>query len=141
MQLQAIAGGYTQNVINGCMQNFNSQQYATKGTINYMMSEHSARLPVGLRLRRPSTDHSFGCGPKPGRRAQSRELPARTISRSSKAGRNMIDEHFEGRSGSRHYSRWPNPWRREDDWGPITAAVMFFVILAGLIVYGSGAHL
>src|SRR6516165_9786144 len=128
MQLQAIAGGYTQNVINGCMQNFNSQQYATKGTINYMMSEHSARLPVGLRLRRWS--------PRPISR-----LPARTISRSSKAGRNMIDEHFEGRSGSRHYSRWPNPWRREDDWGPITAAVMFFVILAGLIVYGSGAHL
>jgi hypothetical protein len=31
--------------------------------------------------------------------------------------------------------------RREDDWGPITAAVMFFIILAGLIVYGSGAHL
>ena len=45
----------------------------------------------------------------------------------------MIDEHFEGRSGSRHYSRWPDPWRREDDWGPITAAVMFFVILARLI--------
>jgi len=49
----------------------------------------------------------------------------------------MIDQHFEGRSDSRHYSRWPDPWRREDDWGPITAAVMFFVILAGLIVYGS----
>jgi hypothetical protein len=41
-----------------------------------------------------------------------------------------------------HYGRWPDPWRREDDWGPITAAVMFFIILAtGLIVYGSGAHL
>jgi len=53
----------------------------------------------------------------------------------------MIDQHFEGRSGSRHYGRWPDPWRREDDWGPITATVMFFVILAGLIVYGSGAHL
>jgi hypothetical protein len=38
-------------------------------------------------------------------------------------------------------SRWPDPWRREDNWGPITAAVMFFVILAGLIIYGSGAHL
>ena len=38
-------------------------------------------------------------------------------------------------------SRWPDPWRREDDWGPITAAVVFFIILAGLIVYGSGAHL
>jgi len=33
------------------------------------------------------------------------------------------------------------PWRREDDWGPITAAVMFLTILAGLIVYGCGAHL
>jgi hypothetical protein len=55
----------------------------------------------------------------------------------------MIDPHFENRSGSRsgHYSRWPNPWRREDDWGPITAAVMFFIIVAGLIVYGTGAHL
>jgi len=31
----------------------------------------------------------------------------------------MIDPHFENRSGSRsgHYSRWPDPWRREDDWG------------------------
>jgi hypothetical protein len=38
-------------------------------------------------------------------------------------------------------SQWSDPWRREDDWGPITAAVMFFIILAGLIVYGSGAHL
>ena len=35
-----------------------------------------------------------------------------------------MDENFEGRSGSRHYSRWPEPWRREDDWGPITAAVL-----------------
>jgi hypothetical protein len=53
----------------------------------------------------------------------------------------LVFPNFEGRSGSRHYSRWPDPWRREDDWGPITAAVMFFVILAGFIVYGSGAHL
>ena len=55
----------------------------------------------------------------------------------------MIDSHFENRSGSPsgHYSRWPDPWRHEDDWGPITAAVMLFIILAGLIVYGSGAHL
>jgi hypothetical protein len=58
------------------------------------------------------------------------------------AGTNMMDSHFENRSGSPggHYSRWPGPWRREDDWGPITAAVMFFIILAGLIVYSSGAH-
>jgi hypothetical protein len=54
----------------------------------------------------------------------------------------MIDPYFENRSDSRsHYSRWSDQWRREDDWGPITAAVMFFIILAGLIVYGSGAHL
>jgi len=46
------------------------------------------------------------------------------------AGMNMID------SGS-HYSRWPDPWRPEDDWGPVTAAVVFLIILAGLFVYGS----
>ena len=58
-------------------------------------------------------------------------------------GTNMTNAHFEnqGSSSSGHYSRWPDPWRREDDWGPITAAVMFFIILAGLIVYGSGGHL
>src|SRR5262249_27320914 len=37
----------------------------------------------------------------------------------------MIHRDLEGRGGSRHYSRWPDPWRREDDWGPITAAVVF----------------
>jgi hypothetical protein len=59
------------------------------------------------------------------------------------AGAKTVDPHFENRngSGSRHYSRWPDPWRREDDWGPITAAVMFLIILAGLIVHGSGVHL
>jgi hypothetical protein len=43
-----------------------------------------------------------------------------------------------------HYSRWPYPWRPEDDWGPIIAAVMLliiFIILGGLIVSGSGVHL
>ena len=39
-----------------------------------------------------------------------------------------MDENFEGRSGSRHYSRGPNPRRAEDDWGPITAAVLFLII-------------
>jgi hypothetical protein len=39
----------------------------------------------------------------------------------------------------RHYSRWPDPWRSEDDWGPLTAAVLFFIIFAGLIIYGSAA--
>jgi len=29
----------------------------------------------------------------------------------------MIDPHFEGRSGFRHYSRLPDPWRPEDDSG------------------------
>ena len=53
----------------------------------------------------------------------------------------MIDRDIEGRGGgARHYSRWPEPWRPEDDWGPILAAVMF-IILCGLIVYGSGVHL
>ena len=47
----------------------------------------------------------------------------------------MIDEHFEVALVT--IVGGPT----EDDWGPITAAVMFFVILAGLIVYGSGAHL
>jgi hypothetical protein len=55
----------------------------------------------------------------------------------------MMDSRFENPSGSPGglYSRWPDPWRPEDDWGPITAAVMFLIILAGLIYYGSGAHL
>jgi len=55
----------------------------------------------------------------------------------------MMDSHFEDRIGSPggDYSRWSDPWRREDDWGPITAAVMFFIILAGLIICGSGTHL
>src|SRR5262245_40461154 len=48
---------------------------------------------------------------------------------------------LEGRGGSRHYSREPDPWHPEDDWGPITAAATFLIILAGLIVYGSGVHL
>ena len=52
----------------------------------------------------------------------------------------MIDRDLEGWAGARHYSRWPEPWRPEDDWGPILAAVMF-IILCGLIVYGSGVYL
>jgi acetyl-CoA synthetase len=30
------------------------------------------------------------------------------------------------RSGSPggHYSRWPDPWRREDDWGPVEDSVI-----------------
>ena len=53
----------------------------------------------------------------------------------------MIDRDLEGRGGARHYSRWPEPWRPEDDWGPISAAVIFLIILCGLIVYGSGVYL
>ena len=49
----------------------------------------------------------------------------------------MIDQYFEGRSDSHHYSRWPDPWRSEDDWGPLTTAVIFLIILAALIVYSS----
>jgi hypothetical protein len=52
----------------------------------------------------------------------------------------MIDPHFEGRSGFRHYSRGPDPWRPKMTGGPLTAAVLFLIIMAGLIVYGS-AHL
>jgi hypothetical protein len=55
----------------------------------------------------------------------------------------MTDSRFENRIGGssgRHYSRWPDPWRREDEWGPITAAIVSFIILAGIIVYG-GVHL
>jgi hypothetical protein len=52
----------------------------------------------------------------------------------------MTHRQFDGRDWSRHYSRWSD-WRPEDDWGPITAAVMFLIILAGLIFYGSGVHL
>jgi hypothetical protein len=48
----------------------------------------------------------------------------------------MIYRDLEGRGGSRHYSRWAYPWRPEDDWGPLTAAVMFLIILAGLVIYG-----
>jgi hypothetical protein len=32
-------------------------------------------------------------------------------------------------------TRWPDPWRPEDHWGPITAAVLFLILLAGLIVF------
>jgi hypothetical protein len=52
---------------------------------------------------------------------------------------NLADPHSHGGRGSRGglYSRWPDPWRPEDHWGPITAAVLFLILLAGLIVYGS----
>jgi len=59
----------------------------------------------------------------------------RSLTRDNKADSDMIDEHFEVALVT--IVGGPT----EDDWGPITAAVMFFVILAGLIVYGSGAHL
>jgi hypothetical protein len=38
------------------------------------------------------------------------------------------------------HSRWPEPWRPEDDWGPITAAVFIILLLAGVIIYGSTHH-
>ena len=53
----------------------------------------------------------------------------------------MIDRDPEGRGGARHYSRWPDPWRPEDDWGPTIAVVMFLIILGGLIVSAAGVHL
>jgi hypothetical protein len=45
----------------------------------------------------------------------------------------------QSRGGPRRVlcSRWPYPWRPEDDWGPITAAVLFLILVAGLIVAGS----
>jgi hypothetical protein len=51
----------------------------------------------------------------------------------------MTDPRFEGRDqpSSGHYSRWPDPWRPEDDWGPLTAVALFLIILGGLIIYGS----
>jgi hypothetical protein len=52
----------------------------------------------------------------------------------------MVDRHFEARGGSRHYSRWPYPWHPEDDCRPITAAIVFLIIVAGLIVYVSSVH-
>jgi hypothetical protein len=52
----------------------------------------------------------------------------------------MTNRDFDGRSGFRHYGRWSFPWRPEDDWGPITAAVallvMLLVILSELIYSG-----
>jgi hypothetical protein len=56
-------------------------------------------------------------------------------------GVSMRGRQYEARGGSRHYSRWPDPWRAEDEWGPITAAIVFLIIVAGLIAYGSGVHL
>jgi hypothetical protein len=43
---------------------------------------------------------------------------------------------LEDGRGSRDglYSRWPDPWGPEDDWGPITAAVLFLILVAELIV-------
>src|SRR5262249_33089457 len=49
----------------------------------------------------------------------------------------MIDRDLEGRGGVRHHSRWLDPWRPEDDWGPIIAAVLFLIILGGLVIYGA----
>jgi hypothetical protein len=45
----------------------------------------------------------------------------------------MTDPRFE----DGHYSRWPDPWPSEDDWGPLTAAVLFLIMVTGLIFYGS----
>jgi hypothetical protein len=52
---------------------FNSQQYATKGTINER-ADRSTRLGSQLAFGFGGVppNHSFGCEPKPGRRAQLR---------------------------------------------------------------------
>jgi hypothetical protein len=52
----------------------------------------------------------------------------------------VTDRDFDSRSRFRSYGRWPFPWRSEDDWGPITAAVVIVIILAVLIV-SSGIYL
>ena len=51
----------------------------------------------------------------------------------------LPDPPLQDGRGSRDglYSRWPYPWDPEDDWGPITAAVLFLILVVGLIVYGS----
>jgi hypothetical protein len=49
----------------------------------------------------------------------------------------MTHRAFDGRSASHRYGRWSYLWRSEDDWGPITAAVVIFIILSGLIVYSA----
>jgi hypothetical protein len=51
----------------------------------------------------------------------------------------MTDPRFEDQSNypTHHYSRWPDRWPPEDHWGPITAAVLCLIILAGLVIYGS----
>jgi hypothetical protein len=53
-----------------------------------------------------------------------------------------MDSPFENPSGSPggHYSRWPDPWRREDDWGRSPPQLCFSLFWL-IIVYGSGAHL
>ena len=49
----------------------------------------------------------------------------------------MADPRFENHYPTHHYSRWPDPWRPEDHWGPITAAVLFLIILGVLVIYGA----
>jgi hypothetical protein len=51
----------------------------------------------------------------------------------------MADSRFENQNNypTHHYSRWPDPWRPEDHWGPITAAVLSLIILGGLVIYGA----
>jgi hypothetical protein len=46
----------------------------------------------------------------------------------------MTDPRFKGRNSypSGHHSRWPDPWRSEDHWGPIAAAVVSLTWLDSL---------
>jgi len=53
----------------------------------------------------------------------------------------MTHRDLDGRGRARHYGRWPEQWRSEDDRGPITATAVFVIILTGLIVYGAVMHL
>ena len=98
-----------------------------------------ASISLAVRIKALLKWFSLGpaeAGPLFARPGNTRELgKARSVSLS------MIDRDLEGTGGARHYSRWPDLWRSEDDWGPIIAAVMFLIIFGGLIVSASGVHL
>jgi hypothetical protein len=51
----------------------------------------------------------------------------------------MIEPHFEGRSGFRHYSQWPDPWRPKDDSG--RSPPQFCFSLSWLDSFGSAPPL
>jgi hypothetical protein len=70
------------------------------------------------------------CGPSPGHAELGK---ARGVS--------LNDDIETLKAGGERARSVAEPWRPEDDWGPISAAVIFFIILCALIVYGSGVYL